>query len=78
MNNSLYHHKPKKRIPIPITNAEIPANKNADDSASLNRTGLVFITASRRPALRAKTISKIPITERVKARIYFHMAIAYY
>jgi hypothetical protein len=62
----------------PITNAEIPANKNADDSDSLNRTGLVFITASRRPALSARTISKIPIAKKAKARIYFHIAIAYY
>src|ERR1700741_3967217 len=56
----------------------MPANRNADDSASLNRTGLVFITASRNPALSASRSSKIPITKRIKARICFHMVIAYY
>jgi len=30
-----HQNDPKKRIPIAITNAEIPANKNADDSACL-------------------------------------------
>ena len=30
-----YQIELKKRIPIAITNAEIPANKNADDSACL-------------------------------------------
>jgi len=39
---------------------------------------VIALTASRRPALSARTISTIPITERVKARIYFHMAVAYY
>jgi hypothetical protein len=73
-----YHNQPKRRIPVPITNAEIPANKNADDSAPFSRTGLVFISASRTLPLSARTISKIPITKNVMARIYFHMATAYY
>ena len=72
-----YDHNPYKRIPIPITNAEIPANKNAGDSASLRRTGLVFINASRRPALSARTISTIPMAKRVKATIYFHVDIVF-
>jgi hypothetical protein len=72
------HHKPAKRIPNPMTNAEIPANKNADDSACLKRTGLVFINASRRRVLSARTISTMPIAKKVDARIYFHMAVLHH
>src|SRR3569832_1614352 len=72
-----YQNNPKNRIPIPITNAEIPANKNADDSACFKRRGLVCITASRRFPWSARTISRIPITNRIAAEIYFHMLIAY-
>ena len=56
-----------------MANAEIPANKNAGDSACFKRMGLVCINASRRPLWRARTISRIPITKRTEARIYFHM-----
>jgi hypothetical protein len=72
-----YQNNPNKRNPRPITKAEIPANRNADDSACLKRTGLVCISASRRPSWSASTISTIPITRRKDAKIYFHMAIAY-
>jgi hypothetical protein len=72
-----YPNNPYKRIPIPITNAEIPANKNADDSACFKRIGLVRINASRRSPWNARTISRIPITNRVEVKIYFHMLIVY-
>lgn len=57
-----------------MTNAESPATKSVDTSARLERRGLLRINASRSRPLNARTTSVMPIAQRKKAEIYFHMA----